>query len=73
MEAYVESTAHMPRTRIPAILVVVSEGETNIFDQRSIEEAILCANPSLRLLRRSFKQLVGDSVIVENTTSRLFV
>ena len=73
VKAYVESSTHLPREHTPAVLVVVSEDETNIFDQHSIEEAVLLANPSIRILRRTFKQLTGTRVNVENSTGRLFV
>ncbi|VDM30375.1 unnamed protein product [Hydatigera taeniaeformis] len=75
VEEYVKSSAHLQRTCLPAVLMVVSENETNIYDQRSIEEAMLCANVALRLLRRTFAEL-GESarrVVVEESTGRLFV
>ncbi|KAH9281023.1 Glutathione synthetase [Echinococcus granulosus] len=75
VEEYVKSSAHLQRTSLPAILVVVSEDETNIYDQRSIEEAVLYANASLRLLRRTFAELAEPTgrVNVEEATERLFV
>lgn len=75
VEEYVKSSAHLQRTGLPAVLMVVSENETNIYDQLSIEEAMLCANASIRLLRRTFAELAESAghVDVEEATGRLFV
>lgn len=45
------------RPRQPAILVVISEDERNVFDQRSIEAACFRENPFVPILRRTFGQL----------------
>nr|CDS27752.1 glutathione synthetase [Hymenolepis microstoma] len=60
---------------IPAILVVISDCETNIFDQRSIEEAVLYANPSIPILRCTFAELAETTgrAVVESETGRLIV
>ncbi|KAL5967518.1 Glutathione synthetase, partial [Taenia solium] len=75
VEEYVKSSAHLQRAGLPGVLIVVSENETNIYDQRSIEEAVLCTNASLRLLRRTFAELAESAgrVNVEEATGRLFV
>ncbi|KAM3174103.1 hypothetical protein ACTXT7_011225 [Hymenolepis weldensis] len=79
---YARKCQHLPQSNLgyskhktPAILVVISDCETNIFDQRSIEEAVLHANSSIPILRRTFTELaeVAGRAIVELGTSRLFV
>ncbi|VDN97941.1 unnamed protein product [Rodentolepis nana] len=79
---YSRKCQHIPQStliplppEIPAILVVISDCETNIFDQRSIEEAVLRANPSIPILRRTFAELelIKGRVVVESETRRLFV
>lgn len=79
---YVRKCQHLPQSNLgyskhktPAILVVISDCETNIFDQRSIEEAVLHANSSITILRRTFTELaeVAGRAVVDLGTSRLFV
>lgn len=55
--------------------MVISEVETNVFDQRGIEEAVLRADPAIRILRRTFTQLSESAgrAKIEPGTHRLFV
>lgn len=70
----VSKTRHS-RQQCAAVLIVVSDFETNIFDQRCIEEAILKAKPEIPILRRTFADLAESTgrVVVETESSRLFV
>ncbi|VDD76870.1 unnamed protein product [Mesocestoides corti] len=75
VEEYVKSSPHFRRTAFPAVLVVISDRETNIFDQRSIEESVSLHNPAIKILRRTFAQLSEStgSVSIEAGSGRLFV
>ncbi len=55
--------------------MVISEGEANVFDQRGLEQAVLKANPAIRILRRTFDDLAEPAgrTEVEEGSKRLFV
>ncbi|VDN25504.1 unnamed protein product [Dibothriocephalus latus] len=58
----------------PAVLIVISSHETNVFDQRSIELAVLQLNPNIKILRRTFADLSKISKRVQcDNNHRLFV
>uniref|UniRef100_A0A0V0J8S9 Glutathione synthetase n=3 Tax=Schistocephalus solidus TaxID=70667 RepID=A0A0V0J8S9_SCHSO len=58
----------------PAVLVVISPQETNVFDQRSVELAVLQLNPTIKFLRRTFDDLSKVSKRVRcDENHRLFV
>ncbi len=69
------SSPLLPRTTLPGVLVVISEGEANVFDQRGLEQAVLKANPGIRILRRTFDDLAeaAGRTEVEEGSKRLFV
>nr|VZI01565.1 unnamed protein product [Spirometra erinaceieuropaei] len=58
----------------PAVLIVISPLETNVFDQRSIELSVLHLNPTIKILRRTFADLSKVSKRVHcDDKHRLFV
>ncbi len=69
------SSPLLPRTALPGVLVVISEGEANVFDQRGLEQAVLKANPAIRILRSTFDDLAeaAGRTEVEEGSKRLFV
>ncbi|KAM7541841.1 hypothetical protein Aperf_G00000006019 [Anoplocephala perfoliata] len=70
-----QPTSNSPHYRLPAILEVISDSETNVFDQHGIEEATMHANPSIRFLRRTFADLAEckGRAVIEPLTERLLV
>ncbi|VDL97717.1 unnamed protein product [Schistocephalus solidus] len=54
----------------PAVLVVISPQETNVFDQRSVELAVLQLNPTIKFLRRTFDDLSKEDWVTKGMLER---
>ncbi|THD22666.1 Glutathione synthetase [Fasciola hepatica] len=71
---HVRDLLHQSTDLVPCILVIVSQRETNIYDQRALLGALLIRHPRIRILIRTFDDLVPNTKrMVINEQRRLFV